>query len=43
LCIRKREEWVRQNHDMIGPEFETHDRAILNSYHGDPVRRMPRK
>jgi len=30
-------------HDMIGPEFETHDRAILNSYRGDPVRRMPHK
>jgi len=43
LCICKRGEWVRQNHDMIGPEFETHDRAILNSYYGDPVRRMPRK
>jgi len=30
-------------HDMIGPEFETHDCAILNSYHGDPVRRMLHK
>lgn len=30
-------------HDIIGPEFEAHDRAILNSYYGGPVHRMSRK
>lgn len=32
-----------RNRDIIGPEFEAHDRAILSSYYGDPIRRMPRK